>query len=140
MEDVRPPKVATGAVIFSPNNKILLLKSHKWNGKLVVPGGKIHFGETALACIQREVLEETGLEIFNIEFLGMCELIQDASFHKPEHFIFLDYVCKAKTEKVILDSESQDFVWAKMDEIKNYAITDSSLNLIEKALKEYLKN
>ena len=35
-----------------------------------LPGGFLHEGEDALAALRREVLEETGLEIEPVEFLG----------------------------------------------------------------------
>lgn len=40
------------------------------------PGGGVDFGESATACLQREFLEETGLEIQVSDFLFACEFIQ----------------------------------------------------------------
>ena len=40
------------------------------------PGGGINFGETAIACLEREFREETGLEITVGDFLFACEFIQ----------------------------------------------------------------
>jgi len=48
------------------------------------PGGGINFGESATACLRREFLEETGLEIQTADFLFACEFIR-----QPLHAIEL---------------------------------------------------
>lgn len=35
------PEPVVSAVIFNPDGKILLCKSHKWNNRYVIPGGYI---------------------------------------------------------------------------------------------------
>ena len=42
----------------------------------------------------------------------MQEAIYSEEFYKPKHFIFLDYLCEAKTTDVKVDNnEIQDCVW-----------------------------
>ncbi len=60
------PEITVGAVIFNSDNKILLCKSHKWNDKYIIPGGHIELGEKMETALKREILEETGLEIYII--------------------------------------------------------------------------
>jgi 8-oxo-dGTP pyrophosphatase MutT (NUDIX family) len=55
-----------GAFIFSKDKKILLgfnREGGAYQDKLVVPGGGIETGETELEAVQREILEETGIDI-----------------------------------------------------------------------------
>ncbi len=57
------PEPTVGAIIFNPDNKILLCKSHKWNNKYVIPGGHIELGWKKMEeDFKREIFEETGLE------------------------------------------------------------------------------
>lgn len=35
------PEITVGALILNPFGEMLLLKSHKWRNKLVIPGGHI---------------------------------------------------------------------------------------------------
>lgn len=55
-------------VICKHNNKWLLTK-HKERG-LEFPGGKVEEGETAIQAAIREVMEETGGEVKQIDYIG----------------------------------------------------------------------
>jgi 8-oxo-dGTP diphosphatase len=72
-------------------NERLLLVNHRsltatdfW----APPGGGIGFGESAAACLKRELKEETGLEAEVGEFLFACEFIK-APLHAVELFFLL---------------------------------------------------
>ena len=57
------PEPTVGALIFNPEGKLLLMRSHKWRDKYVVPGGHIELGEHIEDALKREVKEETGLDV-----------------------------------------------------------------------------
>ena len=67
------PEPAAGALIFNTEGKIFLMKSHKWHGQYVVPGGHIELGETIEEALKREVKEETDLDVHDVEFLVFQE-------------------------------------------------------------------
>ncbi len=58
------PEPTVGILIFNPNGELLLMKSHKWPGRYVVPGGHVELGERVEQAVIREALEETGLAVF----------------------------------------------------------------------------
>jgi len=39
MSEQASPEPTVGILIFNPKGELLLLKSHKWPGRYVVPGG-----------------------------------------------------------------------------------------------------
>ena len=88
MADQQFPEPTVGALIFNPEGKIFLMKSHKWFGKYVIPGGHIELGETAADAVKREVKEETGLDVDDVKFIMHQEFIFDEVFWKKKHFIF----------------------------------------------------
>jgi nucleoside triphosphatase len=110
------PEPSVGAVITDPEGNIFLMKSHKWRGNYVVPGGHIELGETLETALRREVKEETGLDIFEIRFLLFQEFIFDEAFWIPGHYIFFDFACRTSSTDVTLNDEAQSYVWVTLDE------------------------
>ncbi|MBS4538404.1 NUDIX domain-containing protein [Clostridium sp. D2Q-11] len=137
---MRYPEPTVGAIIFNPDNKILLCKSHKWNNKYIIPGGHIELGEEMEEALKREILEETGLEIYDIQLISIKESVHNESFHEKKHFIFIDYICKTDSYNVILNEEAQEYEWVDLKEIDNYDLGGFiKLLLIELKNKEESK-
>ena len=62
----------TGAyAVITRNNEIVLIKKSRgaYTGRLDLPGGKIEHGETPNEAVIREVNEETGLFVKNVELI-----------------------------------------------------------------------
>lgn len=133
------PEPTVGALVFNPEGKLLLIKSHKWKDKYVIPGGHIELGETIEEALKREVKEETGLAISDLEFLSLQEFVFDELFWKKKHFIFLDYSCKTVHSEVTLNSEGQDYMWIAPDEALKFDIEPYSRKSIETYLRKSKK-
>ena len=131
------PEPTCGALIFNDENKLFLMKSHKWKGKYIIPGGHVELGETLEEALKREIKEETGLDIFDIEFLFFQEFIYDNVFWKKRHFIFFDFACKTNSTEVVLDSEGQDFVWIDLNDIGSFDIEPYTIRTIEEYKKKH---
>jgi len=125
------PEPTVGALIFNQEDKVLLLKSDKWRNKYVIPGGHIELGETMEDALRREVKEETGLDIYDIEFVSLQESIFDEAFHEERHFIFIDFVCRTDSNKVVLNAESQEYIWVSLKEASRLPINGYTKRLIE---------
>ena len=108
------PEPTVGALILNPKGQILLVKSYKWPGKYTIPGGHIEVGETVEEALKREVKEEVGLDVEFDKVLFVQEPIYSKEFIKKKHFIFLECVCRAKSEHIKLDEdEIQEFIWVE---------------------------
>ncbi len=110
------PEPTVGALIFDPEGRLFLMRSHKWGGRYVVPGGHVELGETLEAALRREVAEETGLAIHDIRLVCTQEFIYDPAFWQPRHFIFFDYACRADRTEVRLNDEAEAYAWFTVDE------------------------
>lgn len=66
-----PPTVAVGALIINEQQEILFIERSKNPGKglLGLPGGFVDAGETAEAAVVREIKEEVGLVVQQLEYL-----------------------------------------------------------------------
>ncbi len=109
------PEPTVGVFIFNTDNELLLLKSHKWPDKYVIPGGHVELGERMEDAAIREAKEETGLDVYDLEFINFQEFIYDPSFWKPRHFIFFDYACKTTSTDVQLNDEAEEYIWVRLD-------------------------
>ncbi len=105
------PEPTVGAFIFNAKGELLLLESHKWPGHYVVPGGHVELGEQLEEAVVREVKEETGLNVRDVEFINFQQFIYDPAFWKKRHFIFFDFSCKTDSTDVQLNDEAQAHIW-----------------------------
>ena len=130
------PHPTVGALIFNPEGKLLLVRSHKFHDKYVVPGGHIEVGEKMTDALIREAKEETGLDIYDLEFIFFQEFIQDESFWKKMHFIFFDFACKTDSSEVTLNDEAQSYVWVTLEEALALPIDSYTGNAIRELMRQ----
>lgn len=110
------PLVTVGALVVGPSDRLLLIRTHKWRDLWGVPGGKVERGETLLAAVHREVVEETGLELTAVAWAPVQEAVDHPEFHRPAHFVLLNFVARSRGETVELNDEAQAFAWVGVDE------------------------
>lgn len=115
MPDQIFPEPTVGVFIFNNANELLLVKSHKWPGKYVVPGGHVELGEKLEEAAIREAKEETGLDIHSLQFVNFQQFIHDPAFWKHKHFIFFDFLCRTDSLEVKLNDEAQEHVWVTLE-------------------------
>ncbi len=61
---------AARIIVENEHNEILVVEKNN-NGKIGLPAGGIEEGETIEDCIKREVLEETGIQLLQLEVIGI---------------------------------------------------------------------
>jgi nucleoside triphosphatase len=131
------PEATVGALVVGSGGKVLIVRSSKWGNKYTVPGGHIELGERAEDAICREVKEETGLDVEPIKLLLVQQAIYPADYYKHEHFIFMDYLCKALNSEVKLDGrELQEYAWVEPQKILKLDLEDYTRNFVVKYLEE----
>jgi len=116
MADQIFPEPTVGVFIFNPADELLLLKSHKWPGHYTIPGGHVELGEHIEDAAIREAKEETGLDVYDLEFINFQEFIYDSSFWKPRHFIFFDYACRTSSMDIKLNDEAEEYIWVRLED------------------------
>lgn len=118
-DDVRPadaaprPLATVGALIVAPGGHGLFVRTEKWRGRWGVPGGKIERGETMLAALRREALEETGLELHDVRWAPTLEAVRSEEFAFDAHFVLLNFVARTRTTEVRLNDEADLHAWLR---------------------------
>jgi ADP-ribose pyrophosphatase YjhB (NUDIX family) len=102
------PLATVGALVEGPAGRVLVVRTHKWRGTWGVPGGKIEYGESMYQALVREFREETALAIRDIRVGPVQEAIHSDEFHRPAHFILLNFLARSDTEAVRLNEEAQE--------------------------------
>ena len=117
IEEIRPPIVTVGALIFDEAGRVLMVRTHKWSDLWGIPGGKIKWGEPSEDALRREVVEETGLEIGEIRFVLVQDCIHSKEFYRDAHFVLLNYTCRCRGVPVVkLNDEAREFRWLALPE------------------------
>lgn len=135
------PEIAVSAIIFNSQDEILLCRSHKWNDKYIIPGGHVEYGEKLENALRREILEETGLNIYDINLLGIKECFYNNTYYKDRHFLFMDYTCKTDSQKVTLNDEAEEYIWVKLSEVQKYELGGFTKTLLKRLSDQsYIKD
>jgi nucleoside triphosphatase len=136
--DTEYPEPVTGALILNEDDEVFLMKSPKWENQWLVPGGHVEKGESIEECLRREVKEEVGLDVDEIQFVTVLEGMPE-SFERDTHFIFLNYSCRAENQEVELDQEEAvESVWIDPEEAldSDLDINESTVEFIEEFLHQ----
>ncbi len=116
-EQSQSPVATVGALVFDVEERVLLVRTHKWSNRWGIPGGKIKWGEPAELALRREIKEETGLEISDIRLELVQDCIHSREFYRDAHFVLLNYTCRcAKDSEVVLNDEAREFRWMLPEE------------------------
>lgn len=111
MTEQQFPEPTVDIFIINQQGELLLLESHKWPGAYVVPGGHIELGERIEEAVVREAKEETGLHIYDLEFIKFQQFIYDPAFWQHRHYILFDFAAKTNGTEVVLNEEAQAYIW-----------------------------
>ena len=136
MSEQQFPEPTVGVFIFNQRGELLLLQSHKWPGAYVVPGGHVELGERLEEAAIREAKEETGLDIYNLEFINFQQFIYDPAFWKHCHFIFFDFAAKTNNTDVVLNDEAQEYIWVEPEEALDLKLDSYTRTSVEMYLKK----
>ena len=137
------PIICVDVVIRNKSGKVLLarrknepIKGHWW-----VVGGRILSGESAHQACIRKTLEETGLKINELRFLGFYEDVYEKNaFDVPEpyHTLSLAFETQLSSEQseetIRLDSQHSDWGW--FDKLPERFIISSQNKLFSKLDKK----
>ncbi len=125
-------RVGQKAIISNDKDEILILqRSEKAGagGKWALAGGALENAEDPIEGIKREIQEETQLEVSDIRPFHLFSYQKD-----DDSIVIIGYICKAASEKIVLNWEHDDFKWVTAEEALKLDLTEHAIKLI----KEYL--
>ncbi|HMM22475.1 MAG TPA: NUDIX domain-containing protein [Selenomonadales bacterium] len=109
-------KVGIGVMIFK-DGKVLLAcrKGSHGSGEYAFPGGHLEYMEGFEECARREVLEECGIEIDDINFLLVANVLQYA----PKHYVHITLTAKwtAGVPTVLEPQKAESWNWYSLESL-----------------------
>ncbi|WP_276317452.1 8-oxo-dGTP diphosphatase MutT [Rheinheimera riviphila] len=100
-------------------------------GRWEFPGGKVEQGETVVAALTRELMEEVGLQVLDATPLMQLE------YAYPEKTVLLDVWLVSQTEGLGEGLEGQQVAWVHFSELSNYQFPDANQPILDKVLALY---
>ena len=131
------PLVGVG-VMLTRNNSLLLVK-RKFDpdaGYWAIPGGHLDLGERVEDAAIREAYEETGFIVKVSKLAGIINKIMYDDDGKVEyHYVLINYFVEqvegAKNQEPVPDSDALDAKFVPFDELKEYTLTESLIELLK---------
>jgi 8-oxo-dGTP diphosphatase len=126
------PQLAVSAAIFR-DGKVLLVRRARSPAKgfYSLPGGRVEFGETLHAALQREVDEETGLKIEIVDLAGWREVVPGTG--GGGHYLIMSFAARWRFGEPVLNDELDDFKWLAPDALGDLTITPGLPDIIQSA-------
>lgn len=131
------PHVGVGILLIR-NNRLLLVK-RKFDpdaGFWSIPGGHLELGERTENAAEREVFEETGFKVRVVKLAGIIDKIMHDNEGKViYHYVLINYFVEQIDGKLndppIPDSDASDAKFVKFNELKEYRLTESLIELLK---------
>ena len=120
--------VLTNMCMVYDGDKILVQDrlNPNWPG-ITFPGGHIELKESFVESTIREVYEETGLKVSNLQICGMKQWTQrDGSYR----YVVIFYKTNVFTGELKSSDEGKVF-WINRNEIGNYVVADGFMEMLE---------
>lgn len=125
------PMATVTAAILVRDGKILIARrpaadrlANKWE----FPGGKVEEGETAEACLARELAEELGIEARIGIFLGeSCYQYEHASIRLLAFLVYWD-------TGELAPKVHDEIRWASLDELEHFDFAPADIPFVKKLM------
>ena len=129
--------MGVGGVVIRDERALLIRRgSAPLEGEWSIPGGMLEIGETILEGVQRELLEETAIEVKVLDLIEVFErLTRDEAGRLKYHFVILDYLCEAVRGEARAGSDVTDVAWSRESDLSEYSLTPTATRVIQKAFE-----
>ena len=129
------PRCGASAAIFRGEAVLLIVRAKgALKGLWSLPGGHIEPGETARAAAQREVLEETGVEVEIDALVDVHDVIlRNAEGALSAHYLIAVFCGRWRRGEPNASSDASVARFVPLGDVEGLALTDGAAALIRRA-------
>lgn len=129
----KAPVCAVGAIILHRGEVALVVRDRPpADGTWSLPGGRVELGESLTEAVEREVREETGLDIEVDGFAGIAErIVPDDAGAIEHHFIICDFYARLRggTEMTAGD-DAREVRWVPVGDLPSLTLAPGLLEFL----------
>jgi 8-oxo-dGTP diphosphatase len=131
------PYLAVSAAIIRDGRILIVQRARDpARGVFTLPGGGVEAGETLIAAVAREVLEETALVVAPHTLLGHREVIvRDTEGRVERHFVILPFAARYIDGGLALNDELADARWLRPEDIEGLPTTEGLADIVATAFR-----
>ena len=127
------PRVAVGAVVFKEECVLLVRRGQPPAEDLwAIPGGSVEIGETLQEAAEREILEETGIEIRAAKPIYTFDVIdRDEAGKVRFHYVIIDLAANYVMGEPSPGDDAVEARWVSAQEIDGLEVSPATLKLLK---------
>jgi len=128
------PRVAVGAVVFKDGRVLLVRRGRPpAEGEWAIPGGSVEIGETLQQAAEREILEETGVEIRAGAPCFSFDVIQtDAAGRVRFHYVIVDLSAEYVAGSPRAGGDAVEAGWMGPADLDRLAVNANTADLLRR--------
>ncbi len=126
------PRVAVGAVVFKEECVLLVRRGQPPAEDLwAIPGGSVEIGETLQEAAEREMLEETGIQIRAAKPIYTFDVIdRDEAGKVRFHYVIVDLAADYVMGEPSPGDDAVEARWVSAQEIDGLEVSPATLKLL----------
>lgn len=134
------PLVGVAALVFREQSVLLVQRGREPGyGLWSLPGGLVELGERLDQAIEREVLEECGLQVQAQDLVAALDRVIRSDDGRVEyHYVLLDFICRfrSETEQPQASSDALAGAFVPLADLDSYPMTAGTLDVIRRVWKK----
>ena len=127
------PRVAVGAVVFKDEQVLLVRRGQPPAKDLwASPGGSVRIGETLQEAAEREILEETGIQIQASKPIYTFDVIErDPAGRVQFHYVIVDLAADYVMGEPSPGDDAVEARWISAEEINDLPVSVATVKLLK---------
>ena len=126
------PILAVGALVFHSDRVLLVRRNNPPNqGLWSIPGGKVELGESLQAAAEREIWEETRIEIRAKTPIFCFDTIErDAEGNVRFHYVIIDLIAEYVSGEAAPGDDANDAMWFSKTDLTHSCLSEMTRQLL----------